>query len=218
MKKNIKIAPSILSADFANLEKEISILNNSEADYIHVDVMDGHFVKNLTFGPPVIEKIRKYSTKPFDVHLMIESVDQYLESYSKAGADIITIHPETTNNLDNAISKIKSLGKKAGISLNPDVSLDKVLPVIKTIDLVLIMSVYPGFAGQKFIPDVLEKVKILREKINKENLNVEIEIDGGINIDTAKLAKKAGANVLVAGTAVYSENKVLENIKLLKNC
>ncbi len=218
MKKNIKIAPSILSADFANLEKEISILNNSEADYIHVDVMDGHFVKNLTFGPPVIEKIRNHSTKPFDVHLMIESVDQYLESYSKAGADIITIHPETTNSLDNAISKIKSLGKKAGISLNPDVSLDKVLPVIKTIDLVLIMSVYPGFAGQKFIPDVLEKVKILREKINKENLNVEIEIDGGINIDTAKLAKKAGANVLVAGTAVYSENKVLENIKLLKNC
>ena len=218
MKKNIKIAPSILSADFANLEKEISILNNSEADYIHVDVMDGHFVKNLTFGPPVIEKIRNHSTKPFDVHLMIESVDQYLESYSKAGADIITIHPETTNNLDNAISKIKSLGKKAGISLNPDVSLDKVLPVIKTIDLVLIMSVYPGFAGQKFIPDVLEKVKILREKINKENLDVEVEIDGGINIDTAKLAKKAGANVLVAGTAVYSENKVLENIKLLKNC
>jgi len=218
MKKNIKIAPSILSADFANLEKEISILNNSEADYIHVDVMDGHFVKNLTFGPPVIEKIRNHSTKPFDVHLMIESVDQYLESYSKAGADIITIHPETTNSLDNAISKIKSLGKKAGISLNPDVSLDKVLPVIKTIDLVLIMSVYPGFAGQKFIPDVLEKVKILREKINKENLDVEIEIDGGINIDTAKLAKKAGANVLVAGTAVYSENKVLENIKLLKNC
>ena len=218
MKKNIKIAPSILSADFANLEKEISILNNSEADYIHVDVMDGHFVKNLTFGPPVIEKIRKYSTKPFDVHLMIESVDQYLESYSKAGADIITIHPETTNSLDNAISKIKSLGKKAGISLNPDVSLGKVLPVIKTIDLVLIMSVYPGFAGQKFIPDVLEKVKILREKINKENLDVEVEIDGGINIDTAKLAKKAGANVLVAGTAVYSENKVLENIKLLKNC
>ncbi len=218
MKKNIKIAPSILSADFANLEKEISILNNSEADYIHVDVMDGHFVKNLTFGPPVIEKIRNHSTKPFDVHLMIESVDQYLESYSKAGADIITIHPETTNNLDNAISKIKSLGKKAGISLNPDVSLDKVLPVIKTIDLVLIMSVYPGFAGQKFIPDVLEKVKILREKINKENLDVELEIDGGINIGTAKLAKKAGANVLVAGTAVYSENKVLENIKLLKNC
>ncbi len=218
MKKNIKIAPSILSADFANLEKEISILNNSEADYIHVDVMDGHFVQNLTFGPPVIEKIRNYSTKPFDVHLMIESVDQYLESYSKAGADIITIHPETTNNLDNAISKIKSLGKKAGISLNPDVSLDKVLPVIKTIDLVLIMSVYPGFGGQKFIPDVLEKVKILREKINKENLEVEVEIDGGINIDTAKLAKKAGANVLVAGTAVYSENKVLENIKLLKNC
>tara|TARA_B100000886_G_scaffold160437_1_gene109378 strand:- start:5134 stop:5790 length:657 start_codon:yes stop_codon:yes gene_type:complete len=218
MKKNIKIAPSILSADFANLEKEISILNNSEADYIHVDVMDGHFVKNLTFGPPVIEKIRKYSTKPFDVHLMIESVDQYLESYSKAGADIITIHPETTNNLDNAISKIKSLGKKAGISLNPDVSLNKVLPVIKKIDLVLIMSVYPGFAGQKFIPDVLEKVKILREEINKENLNVEVEIDGGINIDTAKLAKKAGANVLVAGTAVYTENKVLENIKLLKNC
>ena len=218
MKKNIKIAPSILSADFANLKKEISILNNSEADYIHVDVMDGHFVKNLTFGPPVIEKIRNHSTKPFDVHLMIESVDQYLESYSKAGADIITIHPETTNSLDNAISKIKSLGKKAGISLNPDVSLDKVLPVIKTIDLVLIMSVYPGFAGQKFIPDVLEKVKILREKINKENLDVEVEIDGGINIDTAKLAKKAGANVLVAGTAVYSENKVLENIKLLKNC
>ena len=218
MKKNMKIAPSILSADFANLEKEISILNNSEADYIHVDVMDGHFVRNLTFGPPVIEKIRKFSTKPFDVHLMIESVDQYLESYSKAGADIITIHPETTNNLDNAISKIKSLGKKAGISLNPDVSIDKVLPVINKIDLVLIMSVYPGFAGQKFIPDVLEKVKILREKINKENLDVEVEIDGGINIDTAKLAKKAGANVLVAGTAVYSENKVLENIKLLKNC
>lgn len=218
MIKNIKIAPSILSADFANLEKEISILNNSDADYIHVDVMDGHFVRNLTFGPPVIEKIRKYSKKPFDVHLMIKSVEQYIESYSKAGGDIITIHPETTDNLDNAISKIKSLGKKVGISLNPDISLDKVLPVLKKIDLVLIMSVYPGFAGQKFIPDVLEKVKTLREKIEKENLNVEIEIDGGINIDTAKLAKKAGANVLVAGTAVYENNMVFENIKKLKNC
>lgn len=218
MIKNIKIAPSILSADFANLEKEISILNNSDADYIHVDVMDGHFVRNLTFGPPVIEKIRKYSKKPFDVHLMIKSVEQYIESYSKAGGDIITIHPETADNLDNAISKIKSLGKKVGISLNPDISLDKVLPVLKKIDLVLIMSVYPGFAGQKFIPDVLEKVKILREKIEKENLNVEIEIDGGINIDTAKLAKKAGANVLVAGTAVYENNMVFENIKKLKNC
>ncbi len=218
MIKNIKIAPSILSADFANLEKEISILNNSDADYIHVDVMDGHFVRNLTFGPPVIEKIRKYSKKPFDVHLMIKSVEQYIESYSKAGGDIITIHPETADNLDNAISKIKSLGKKVGISLNPDISLDKVLPVLKKIDLVLIMSVYPGFAGQKFIPDVLEKVKTLREKIEKENLNVEIEIDGGINIDTAKLAKKAGANVLVAGTAVYENNMVFENIKKLKNC
>ncbi len=218
MIKNIKIAPSILSADFANLEKEISILNNSDADYIHVDVMDGHFVRNLTFGPPVIEKIRKYSRKPFDVHLMIKSVEQYIESYSKAGGDIITIHPETADNLDNAISKIKSLGKKVGISLNPDISLDKVLPVLKKIDLVLIMSVYPGFAGQKFIPDVLEKVKTLREKIEKENLNVEIEIDGGINIDTAKLAKKAGANVLVAGTAVYENNMVFENIKKLKNC
>ena len=218
MIKNIKISPSILSADFANLEKEISILNNSDADYIHVDVMDGHFVRNLTFGPPVIEKIRKYSKKPFDVHLMIKSVEQYIESYSKAGGDIITIHPETADNLDNAISKIKSLGKKVGISLNPDISLDKVLPVLKKIDLVLIMSVYPGFAGQKFIPDVLEKVKTLREKIEKENLNVEIEIDGGINIDTAKLAKKAGANVLVAGTAVYENNMVFENIKKLKNC
>ena len=218
MIKNINIAPSILSADFANLEKEISILNNSDADYIHVDVMDGHFVRNLTFGPPVIEKIRKYSKKPFDVHLMIKSVEQYIESYSKAGGDIITIHPETADNLDNAISKIKSLGKKVGISLNPDISLDKVLPVLKKIDLVLIMSVYPGFAGQKFIPDVLEKVKTLREKIEKENLNVEIEIDGGINIDTAKLAKKAGANVLVAGTAVYENNMVFENIKKLKNC
>ena len=218
MIKNIKIAPSILSADFANLEKEISILNNSDADYIHVDVMDGHFVRNLTFGPPVIEKIRKYSKKPFDVHLMIKSVEQYIESYSKAGGDIITIHPETADNLDNAISKIKSLGKKVGISLNPDISLDKVLPVLKKIDLVLIMSVYPGFAGQKFIPAVLDKVKTLREKIDKENLNVEIEIDGGINIDTAKLAKKAGANVLVAGTAVYENNMVFENIKKLKNC
>ena len=218
MIKNIKIAPSILSADFANLEKEISILNNSDADYIHVDVMDGHFVRNLTFGPPVIEKIRKYSKKPFDVHLMIKSVEQYIESYSKAGGDIITIHPETADNLDNAISKIKSLGKKVGISLNPDITLDKVLPVLKKIDLVLIMSVYPGFAGQKFIPDVLEKVKTLREKINKENLNVEIEIDGGINVDTAKLAKKAGANVLVAGTAIYKDNMVFENIKKLKNC
>ena len=218
MIKNIKIAPSILSADFANLEKEISILNNSDADYIHVDVMDGHFVRNLTFGPPVIEKIRKYSKKPFDVHLMIKSVEQYIESYSKAGGDIITIHPETADNLDNAISKIKSLGKKVGISLNPDITLDKVLPVLKKIDLVLIMSVYPGFAGQKFIPAVLDKVKTLREKIDKENLNVEIEIDGGINIDTAKLAKKAGANVLVAGTAVYENNMVFENIKKLKNC
>ena len=219
MKKNIKIAPSILSADFANLEKEISILNNSEADYIHVDVMDGHFVKNLTFGPPVIEKIRKYSTKPFDVHLMISPVHKYIKNFAEAGSDIITIHPEATNNLIESIQLIKQLKKKVGISLNPNTEINIIEKLLKDIDLVLIMSVHPGFGGQKFMPEVIEKIKKLHQ-IKKDNkLNFDIEVDGGINFSNSKEVISAGANILVSGTTIFNENNgdIKKNIETLRS-
>ena len=219
MTKSIKIAPSILSSDFSKLGEVLEELNQSGAEMVHVDVMDGHFVPNITFGPPVIKKIRKYSDLPFDVHLMIAPVHKYIKDFADAGADIITVHPEATDNLLQTIELIKSLGKKAGVSLNPNTSLESIFPVLHLIDLTLIMSVNPGFGGQKFMPEVLSKVKILRKKIDEENLKVEIEIDGGINFDTGKLAKEAGVDILVSGTTLFAGNDDLKkNIKKLRNC
>ena len=213
----IKISPSILSCDFSEIGSEIKKLNNSGADLIHIDVMDGHFVPNLTFGPPVISKIRKCSKLPFDVHLMISPVEKYIQDYADAGADIITFHPEATDNIQRTIDVIKSCGKKVGISLNPETPSTVIENYLKEIDLILIMSVNPGFAGQKFMPEVLEKVKFFRSKIKNENLNIDIEIDGGIDFKTAPLAIKAGANILVSGTTVFKgENNISENIKNLR--
>ncbi|WP_440679287.1 ribulose-phosphate 3-epimerase [Candidatus Pelagibacter sp. HIMB1517] len=213
----IKISPSILSCDFSEIGSEIEKLNNSGADLIHIDVMDGHFVPNLTFGPPVISKIRKCSKLPFDVHLMISPVEKYIQDYANAGADIITFHPEATDNIQRTIGVIKSCGKKVGISLNPETPSTVIENYLKEIDLILIMSVNPGFAGQKFMPKVLEKVKFFRSKIKSENLNIDIEIDGGIDFKTAPLAIKAGANILVSGTTIFKgENNISENIKNLR--
>jgi len=215
---NIKISPSILSADFSKLGNEIQNLEKAEADLIHIDVMDGHFVPNITIGPEVISKLRKYTTLPFDVHLMISPVHNFIKNFADAGADIITIHPEATNDLVSSIKKIKSYNKKAGVSLNPKTSVNKVLPVLNLIDLVLVMSVNPGFGGQQFIKDTLEKVKVLRKEIDSKKLKTQIEIDGGINFENAKMAKEAGVDILVSGTTIFKENggNLKKNIQLLK--
>ena len=215
---NIKISPSILSADFSKLGSEIQDLEKAKADLIHIDVMDGHFVPNITIGPEVIKKLRNYTSLPFDVHLMIAPVDNFIKDFADAGADIITVHPEATDNLTETIKKIKSFGKKAGVSLNPETNVDKVINVLGMIDLVLVMSVNPGFGGQKFMGETLEKVKFLRKEIDKKKINVEIEIDGGINFDNAKLAREAGVNILVSGTTIFKQNDgdLKKNIKLLR--
>jgi|TARA_B100001093_G_scaffold416703_1_gene407437 ribulose-phosphate 3-epimerase len=217
--KKIQISPSILSADFSQLGDEIKRLEEGGADMIHVDVMDGHFVPNLTIGPPVIKELRKHSTMIFDVHLMISPVHKYIKAYSDAGADIITIHPEATDDLSSSILEIKKLNKKVGVSLNPKTKIDIILNVLEQIDLVLIMSVNPGFGGQKFMPEVLDKIKQLK-KIQLENsLNFDIEIDGGINFDNSKDAIAAGANILVSGTTIFKSNNgdIKKNIELLKS-
>ncbi|MDC3334313.1 ribulose-phosphate 3-epimerase [Candidatus Pelagibacter sp.] len=216
--KKIQISPSILSADFSQLGNEIKRLEEGGADMIHVDVMDGHFVPNLTIGPPVIKALRKQCSIKFDVHLMISPVHKYIEAYADAGADIITIHPEATDNLEESISKIKSLNKKVGVSLNPESKLDLITNYLEKIDLVLIMSVNPGFGGQKFMPEVLDKVKQLKEIKSKRNMNFDIEIDGGINFDNCQSAIEAGANILVSGTTVFKSNNgdIKKNINLLK--
>tara|TARA_B100001123_G_scaffold389370_1_gene466096 strand:- start:168 stop:827 length:660 start_codon:yes stop_codon:yes gene_type:complete len=214
----IKISPSILSADFSRLGNEIQNLEKAKADLIHIDVMDGHFVPNITIGPEVISKLRKYTSLPFDVHLMIAPVDNFIKNFANAGADIITIHPEATKDLIGSIEKIKSYKKKVGISLNPETPVSKVLPVLELIDLILVMSVNPGFGGQKFMKEVLEKVKNLRKEIDARKLKTEIEIDGGINFENAKLAKSAGVDILVSGTTIFKENggDLKKNIQLLK--
>ena len=216
--KNIQISPSILSADFSQLGTEIKRLEEGGADMIHVDVMDGHFVPNLTIGPPVIKALRKHCSLKFDVHLMISPVHKYIEAYADAGADIITVHPEATDNLEDSINKRKNLKKKVGVSLNPKTSIDLIKNLLDKIDLVLIMSVNPGFGGQKFMPEVLEKVKELKKIREIEKLNFDIEIDGGINFDNCKIAIEAGANILVSGTTVFKSNDgdIKKNINLLK--
>ena len=216
--KKIQISPSILSADFSQLGVEIKRLEEGGADMIHVDVMDGHFVPNLTIGPPVIKALRKHCSLRFDVHLMISPVHKYIEDYADAGADIITIHPEATDNLESSILKIKELNKKVGVSLNPESKIDLILNLLDKIDLVLIMSVNPGFGGQKFMPEVLNKIKELKKIQTEKNLNFDIEIDGGINFDNFKTAIDAGANILVSGTTIFKSNNgdIKKNINLLK--
>ena len=216
--KKIQISPSILSADFSQLGTEIKRLEEGGADMIHVDVMDGHFVPNLTIGPPVIKALRKQCSLKFDVHLMISPVHKYIESYAEAGADIITIHPEATDDLEASILKIKRLNKRVGVSLNPESKIDLILDFLDKIDLVLIMSVNPGFGGQKFMPEVLEKIKKLSKIQDERNLNFDIEIDGGINFENYKKAIDAGANILVSGTTIFKSNNgdIKKNINLLK--
>ena len=216
--KKIQISPSILSADFSQLGTEIKRLEKGGADMIHVDVMDGHFVPNLTIGPPVIKALRKQSSLRFDVHLMISPVHKYIKAYADAGADIITIHPESTDDLKASVSKIRELNKKVGVSLNPESKIDLIYNLLDKIDLVLIMSVNPGFGGQKFMPEVLNKIKQLRKIQTEKNIDFDIEIDGGINFENYKLAINAGANILVSGTTIFKSNDgdVKKNISLLK--
>ena len=217
--KKIQISPSILSADFSQLGNEIKRLEEGGADMIHVDVMDGHFVPNLTIGPPVIKALRNYTKLPFDVHLMIKPVHKYIKSYAEAGANIITIHPEATDNLKDSIKHIKELGKKVGVSLNPDTKTDIIKKNLPEIDLILIMSVHPGFGGQKFIPEVLSKIEELKDIKLKENLKFDIEVDGGIDFNNSKLVVKAGANILVSGTTIFKNNNgdIKKNIEILKS-
>jgi len=216
--KKIKISPSILSADFSQLGNEIKRLEKGGADMIHVDVMDGHFVPNLTMGPPIIKALRQYTSLPFDVHLMISPVHKYIQDYADAGADIITIHPEATENLQESIKHIKKLNKKVGVSLNPETKINKVTNFLNEVDLILVMSVHPGFGGQKFMPEVLDKIKELKEIKDQKNLDFDIEIDGGINFDNHKLAIEAGANILVSGTTIFKSNNgnIKKNIDILK--
>ena len=217
--KKIQISPSILSADFSQLGNEIKRLEEGGADMIHIDVMDGHFVPNLTMGPPIIKTLRQYTKLRFDVHLMISPVQKYIKDYADAGADIITIHPEATESLKSSIEHIKNLNKKVGVSLNPESKINLITGLLNEIDLVLIMSVNPGFGGQKFMPEVLEKIKELKKIRNQKNLDFDIEIDGGINFDNNKLAIEAGANILVSGTTIFKNNNgdIKKNIDLLKS-
>ncbi|WP_027068475.1 ribulose-phosphate 3-epimerase [Euryhalocaulis caribicus] len=215
---SVKISPSILSADFARLGEEVAAIDAAGADWIHVDVMDGHFVPNITIGPGVVKAIRKVTDKPFDVHLMIEPADPYLEAFAEAGADIISVHPESGPHLHRSLQTIRGLGKKAGVVLNPATPASVVETVLGDIDLVLVMSVNPGFGGQSFIDSQLKKIETLRGMIDRAGADIELEVDGGVNAETAPRALSAGATALVAGTAVFSggSSRYAENIAALR--
>ena len=219
MSSLIKISPSILSADFSKLGDEIIALEKAGADYIHIDVMDGHFVPNITIGPEVIKRLRPLTKLTFDVHLMIEPVDNFVKDFVEAGADIITFHPEATEDLSKTIKLVKSFGKKVGVSLKPESPVSLIESYIDQIDLVLIMSVNPGFGGQKFMPEVLDKIKELKNIQKEKNIDFDIEIDGGINFENSKIAIEAGANILVSGTTVFKSNNgnIKKNIDTLRS-
>ncbi|MGK2905281.1 MAG: ribulose-phosphate 3-epimerase [Desulfuromonadales bacterium] len=214
----IKIAPSILSADFSRLGEDIQAVDRAGADYIHVDVMDGHFVPNITIGPLVVEALRKVTDKPLDVHLMIENPDLYIPEFARAGAGIITVHQEAVPHLHRTVQLIKSLGIKAGVSLNPATPVDTLEVILDELDLVLIMSVNPGFGGQAFIPSALDKIRALRQRITQRGLTTELEVDGGIKIDNIRAVVAAGANVLVAGSAVFNTDDYAATISALRKC
>ena len=208
MTNKIKVSPSILASDFSKLGDEVAALAKAGADYIHVDVMDGHFVPNISMGPSIVKSVRNKTSIPFDVHLMIDPIEPYIDDFIKAGANIISIHPEANDNIEKCIDKIKSNNVKAGLAINPDTNWEVVIPFLDKLDMIVVMSVHPGFGGQKFIPSALEKLKLLRKKIDETHPHIELEIDGGVNFDNIESILKAGANVIVAGTTTFTGGEI----------